>query len=67
MQGLKFAAITASEKCTLMPELTKTLSAKSRSRAQGHSVCLKSMSRIITLHGLTLAAITAAEKGTLML
>ena len=37
------------------------------SRAPGHSACLKSMSRTMTMEGLTLAAITAAEKRTLML
>ena len=42
-------------------------SAKSRSRAPGHSGCLKSMSRTITIQGLTLAAITAAGKCPLML
>ena len=42
-------------------------SAKSRSRAPGHSVCLKSMLRTITIQGLTLAAIIASEKPSLML
>ena len=42
---------------------------KSKSRAPGHSVCLKSMSRTTTMQGLTLAAtcITASEKHILML
>ena len=38
------------------------LSAKSRSRSPGHSGCLKSISRTITMQGLTLAAITVTEK-----
>ena len=42
-------------------------SMKSRSRAPGHSACLKSISRTITRQGLTLAAITTTEKRTLML
>ena len=37
------------------------------SRALGRSVCLKSMSRTITMQGLTLKTITAAENGPLML
>ena len=39
----------------------------SRSRASGHSVCLKSMSWTITMQCLTHAAITASQKHTLML
>ena len=39
--------------------------AKSRSRAPGNSVCLKSISMTITMQSLTLAAITASEKHTL--
>ena len=39
----------------------------SRSRAKEHCVCLKSMSRTITMQGLTLAAITASRQHTLML
>ena len=42
-------------------------SGKSRSRALGHNVCLKSMLRKITMKGMILAAITASEKCTLML
>ena len=42
-------------------------SVKSRSRASGHSACLMSMSRIITMQGLALAAISASEKHTLKL
>ena len=38
---------------------------KSRSRAPGHNVCLRSMSRIITMQDLTLAAIFASEKRAL--
>ena len=36
----------------------------SRSRAPSHSGCLKSMSRTITMQGLTFTAITASEKRT---
>ena len=43
------------------------LSVQSRSRALSHSVCLKSMSRTITIQGLTQAAISASEKPILML
>ena len=75
MQGLTFAAITASEKHTLMLDSTYIIqdstknnqshsSAKSRSRAWGHNARLKSMSRTITMQGLTLAAITVSEKST---
>ena len=39
-------------------------SVKCRSRALCHGVCLKSMSRTITMQGIILAAITAAEKFT---
>ena len=42
-------------------------SMKSRSRAPGHTACLKSMSRTITMQVLTHPAITASEKCTLML
>ena len=41
-------------------KITKTV--KYRSRAPGQSVCLKGMSRIITMHGFTLTTITKAEK-----
>ena len=71
MQGMRLAAINASEKRTLMLDSTKNndghWSAKSRSRTLGHNACLKSMSRTITVQGLTLAAIIAAENGTLLL
>ena len=40
-------------------------SAKSRSRAPGHTDCLKSMSRTITMQGLTLAPIIALENAFL--
>ena len=42
-------------------------SVKSRSRPPGHSACLKSMSRTITMQGMTLASMSALEKHTLML
>ena len=35
---------------------------KYRSRSAGEGVCLKGMSRTITMQGFTLAAITDAEK-----
>ena len=42
-------------------------SMKYRSWVSDHSVCLKSMSRTITMQGLTLTAITSSEKYTLLL
>ena len=42
-------------------------STKSRSQAPGNIVCLRSMSRTITMQGLTFAAISPSEKRTLML
>ena len=70
MQGLSIAAITATEKHTLMLDDIKSQShssAKSKSRLTSHSACLKSMSRIITMQGVTLASVTASKKRTLML
>ena len=70
MQDLILTAIIASEKCALMPDPSKIMtnhwSAKSKSRALGHSECLKTMSRTITMQGFTLAAITASKKCILM-
>ena len=65
MQGLTLAAIIAAEKQTLMLESMQNYvisfkshwSVKCRSRAPGHSACLKDMLRTITMQGLTLAAI----------
>ena len=64
MQGLTLAAITTSEKQTLMLDNINNArlnvksqqshsSAKSGSKAPGHSACLKSMSGTITMQGLT--------------
>ena len=47
--------------------MTKLINVKCRSRALGHSACLKTMLRTITLQGLALAAITASEKCSLKL
>ena len=69
------AAITASEEGILMLDLTSIMlddvkskqshfSMKSKSKALGHSVGLKSISRTITIQGLTLPAITISEKST---
>ena len=70
IEGLTLRAITAAEKCTNARLNVKSRqshsSAISGSNAPGHSVCLKSMSRTITMQGLTLAAITASQKHTLM-
>ena len=78
MQDLTLIALTTTDKYTLMLDSTwitlddvKSLqshsSMKSRSRVSRLSACLKSMSRTITMQGLTLIAITASEKYTLML
>ena len=77
LQGLTLAAIATSKKHfnarldvnkgRLDLDHNSHSSMKSRSRALGHSACLKSMSRTITMQGLTLAAITTSEKHTLML
>ena len=76
MQGLTLAAIIASEKSTFNGTLDLNNarlhvksqqshpSMKSRSRALGHSDCLRSISRTITMQGLTLAAISVLEKST---
>ena len=72
MQGLTLAAIIASEKHALvLDDVTNARlvvklkhnhsSTKSRSRAQGHIACLKSVLRTITMQGLTLVVITASE------
>ena len=68
MQDFILAAIIATEKCTLFLDLTQNFdsqrSVKCRSRAPGHGVCLKRVSRTTTMQGFILAAITAAEKYT---
>ena len=43
---------------------SRHLSAKSRSGALGHSACLKSLSRTITMKSLIHAAINVTEKST---
>ena len=58
MQGLRLTAITDVEKTKLRSQWT----VKYRSRAVGQGVCLKGMSRTITMQGLRLAAITDVEK-----
>ena len=69
MQSMILAAITTSKKHNLMLDLTYNdkshWSAKSRSKAPGHSACLKTIFRTITMQGLTLTVITALEKGLL--
>ena len=67
IQGLTITAIIAAEKHTLVLDYVifdSQWSVKCRSRALCHGVCLKSMSRTITMQGIILAAITAAEKFT---
>ena len=71
IQVLTPAALNATQKHTLMLDSTLNhdshSSAISRSMAPEHNVYLKSMSRTITMQGLTLAAITASQQRTLML
>ena len=75
MQGLALAAITASEKHILMLDDVYNArldvkskqshsSTKFRSRAPGHSACLKGISMKITMQGLTLEDLTVSEKFT---
>ena len=71
MQGLTLTAISATEKRTLKLDSTlnhnKVTGARNLGQGVGHSACLESMSRTITMQGLTLTAITTTEKRTLML
>ena len=72
MQGMTLAFMTVSEKKHFksihdVNNDDNHRSAKVTSRELGHNGCLKSMSRTITMQGLTLTAITATEIGTLML
>ena len=63
MQGLRLAAITDVQKTKLRRNICQsqwTMKYGSRSASQG--VCLKGMSRTITMQGLRLAAITDVEK-----
>ena len=63
MQGLRLAAITDVEKTKLRRKICQSLwTVKYRSRSAGQGVCLKGMSRTITMQGLRLAAITDIEK-----
>ena len=73
MEALTLIAVTATEKCTLLLDsayvksLQSHSSVISRSRAPGYSVCLKSISRPITMQGLTLAAIITSLNHTFVL
>ena len=61
--GLRLAAITDVEKTILRRKICQsqwTMKYRSRSAIQG--VCLKGMSRIITMQGLRLPTITDVEK-----
>ena len=63
MQGFTLAAISDAEKIKLRHKSEQSQwTLKYRSRALGQGVCLKGMSRRITMQGLTLAGITDAEK-----
>ena len=67
MQGLTLAAINDAEKTKLQSNFEVKICkvngfAKYRSRALGQGVCLKGMSRTITMQGFTLAAINDVEK-----
>ena len=68
MQGLTLAAITDAEKTKLQRKNEQSQwTVKYMSRALGQGVCLKGMSRTITMQGFTLAAITDIEKTKLRL
>ena len=63
MQCFTLAAITDVEKTKLRHKNFQSLwTVKYRSRSAGQGVCLKGMSRTISMQGFTLAAITDAEK-----
>ena len=63
MQGLRLAAITDVKKTKLQRKICQSQwTVKYRSRSVGQGVCLKGMSRTITMQGLRLAAITDVEK-----
>ena len=66
MQGFILTAITAAEKCTLVLDY-RHWNVKCWSRAPGHSLCSKKVSRSITMQGFILTAITATEECTLIL
>ena len=63
MQGLRLAAITDVEKTKILRKICQCQwTVKYRSKSAGQGVCLKGMSRTITMQGLRLAAITDVEK-----
>ena len=63
MQGLRLTAFTDVEKTKLRRQICQSQwTVKYRSRSAGQDVCLKGMSRTITMQGLRLAAITDVEK-----
>ena len=63
MQGFRLAAITDVKKTKLRRKKYQSQkTVKYRSRSAGQGVCLKGMSRIITMQGFSLAAITDVEK-----
>ena len=63
MQGLRLAAITDVEKIKLRRKICQSQwTVKYRSRSVGQGVCLKGMSRTITMQGLRLTAIIDVEK-----
>ena len=63
MQGFRFAAISDVEKTKLQRKnFQSQWTVKYRSRAPGYDVCLKGMSRTITMQGFRLAAISDVKK-----
>ena len=58
--GFTLPDITAAKKFTLFLDKVN-VALKDRSIVPGHGVCLKSMSKAITMQDFTLQAITAAE------
>ena len=62
MQGFTLTAINDEEKTKLRRKnLQSQWTVKYRSRSAGQGVCLKGMSRTITMQGFTLTAINDAE------
>ena len=63
MQGFRLAAISDVEKTKLRHKnFERQWTVKYRSRAPGSGVCLKGMSRTITMQGFRLAAISDVKK-----
>ena len=63
MQGFRLADITDVEKTKLRRKnFQSRWAVKYRSRVLGQGVCLKGMSRTITMQGFRLSAITDVEK-----